>query len=508
MIIENEKKYSPDQINGSRRAVTTPYTGLGKLPPQAPDLEEAVLGGIMLEKEAILSVVEFLRAECFYKDNHQKIFTACHNLFTKGDPIDLLTIRAQLSKQGDLEMIGGAYYLTELTNRISSAANIEYHGRIVYQKWLQREMIRINTESIQVAFEDTTDVMELIENNQSALFKLSTYETGKQGKGISSLLDDAIKHLDIPASANLTGVGTGFTCLDDFTAGWQKAEFTILAARPAMGKTALMMQIARNAAVIHDVPTAVFSLEMSELQLTNRMIANETEIFLEKINKKTITEYDRQSLAGKLYKLRNSPLVIDDTPAITINQFRAKCIRLKRLHNIGFAVIDYLQLMRGDVNIKGNRDQEIGQITRGIKAVSKELDIPIIALSQLNRGVEDRPGAVKRPRLSDLRESGNIEQDADNVYFLFRPEYYGITVDEHNNSTAQMAELICAKNRSGPTLTLYLKFRGAVMRFENWVNPQAAQVISQFTPINEKPDNFIIKPSNMGETPDENEIPF
>lgn len=486
----------------------TPYSGLGKLPPQASDLEEAVLGGIMIEKEAILSVVEFLRGECFYRDNHQKIFTACHTLFTKGEPIDLLTIRSQLSKQGELEMVGGAYYLTELTDRVSSAANIEFHARIVYQKWLQREMIRINTESIQSAYEDTTDVLELIESNQSALFKLSTYESGKQGKSISDLLDDAIKHLGIPAVGNLTGVGTGFVCLDDFTAGWQKSEFTILAARPAMGKTALMMQLARNAAVVHGVPTAVFSLEMSEMQLTNRMISNETEIFLEKINKKTITDYDWQSLDDKLYNLRNSPLHVDDTPAITINQFRAKCIRLKRLFNIGFVVIDYLQLMRGDVNQKGNRDQEIGQITRGIKAVAKELNIPIIALSQLNRGVEDRPGAVKRPRLSDLRESGNIEQDADNVYFLFRPEYYGITADENNNSTAQMAELICAKNRSGPTQTLYLKFRGAVMRFENWVNTAAAQITTQFTPINERedlPTNFVIKPTSLF---DNDEAPF
>lgn len=474
MIFENDNQAStrttPDRR--SRISNPTPYSGLGKLPPQATDLEEAILGALMLEKDSLFQINDFLEIEHFYRDNHQKVFSAIKNLFQKGEPTDILKVTAQLRQQGELEMIGGAYYITELTNRVASAANIEYHARIVYQKFLQRDLIRICSDVINSAYEDTTDVLELIEHNQMALMRLSNFQTSQQSERIDTMIDAGLRELEKPVVAGLTGVGTGFSCLNDFTAGWQKGEVTILAARPAMGKTALAIQLARNAAVLYDVPTAVFSLEMTKSQLTKRMISNETEVFLNKINKKTLDEYDKQSLSGKLYALRNAPLHVDDTPALTTVAFRTKCIRLKKLFNIQFIVVDYLQLMRGvsaEGKNKGNREQEIGEITRCLKSVAKELDVPVLALSQLSRATESRPGASKRPMLQDLRESGNIEQDADNVLFLFRPEYYGLTADSDGNSTESLAELIWAKHRMGEIGTLYLKFRGAVMRFENWV---------------------------------------
>lgn len=502
---EKQSRLSNDQY---RTRLTPVHSGLGKLPPQATDLEEVVLGAIMLQRESMFQVNTFLLPECFYKDNHQKIYIAIQNLFQSGEPVDILTVTQQLRKQGELEMIGGAYYITELTNRIASGANIEYYARIIYQKYLQREVIRISSETIQQAYEDTTDVLELLEKNQLSVMNLTNFNTSKQSERIDSMIEEGIRELEKPTANGLTGVGTGFICVNDFTAGWQKGDLTILAARPAMGKTGLCMQFARNAAVLYGVPTVVFSLEMTKAQLIKRMIANETEIFLEKINKRTLTEYDKQSLDGKLYGLKNSPLYVDDTPALTTTEFRSKCIRLKMLYDIQLIIVDYLQLMRGvtaEGKNKGNREQEIGEITRCLKSVAKDLDVPVIALSQLSRNVESRPGAAKRPMLQDLRESGNIEQDADNVLFLFRPEYYGLTVDENNTSTESMAELIWAKHRMGETGTLYLKFRGAVMRFENWVNPVQVQDTSAFASLNPSDRMHIIAAPNLDEDP---ELPF
>lgn len=457
--------------NDRRRAITTPYTGMGKLPPQAVDLEELILGAMMLDKDAVFQVNDFLRAECFYKDSHQRIFSAIQRLLQKSDPVDIASVATELRAGGELEIVGGAYYITELTSRIVSGANIEFHARIVYQKFIQREMIRISTVVITDAYEDTTDIFELMEVNQMAMMKLSNFKTSQQSVRIDCMIDNALLELEKPVVGGLTGVGTGFTCVDDFTAGWQKGELTILAARPAMGKTALAVQMSINASVLYNTPTAFFSLEMTQGQLSKRMISSETEIFLEKINKRTLTDFDKQSLAGKLHKLRNAPFHVDDTPVLTTTAFRTKCIRLKKLYDIQLIIVDYLQLMRGvsaEGKNKGNREQEIGEITRCLKGVAKELDVPVIALSQLSRSVESRPGALKRPMLQDLRESGNIEQDADNVLFLFRPEYYGLT-EIDGGSTESMAELIWAKHRMGETGTLYLKFRGALTRFENWV---------------------------------------
>lgn len=844
--IEDNYEYK-SRVANERRRQTQAYSGLGKLPPQATDLEECVLGAIMLDKEAMFQVNDFLMADHFYKDNHQKIFKAIQTLSVNNDPIDIKTVTQTLRKSGELELIGGAYYITELTSHVTSGANIGYHARIVYEKYLSREAIRVGTEMVQSGYEDTSDVHELLESTQLNLMKLTNFTTSQQSSHIGEMITAGLIELEKPATNGLTGVGTGFIHVNNFTAGWQKGELTILAARPAMGKaqpldagvltpigfckigeltvgdticnsecgtqkvtgvfpqgikqtylvkfndgtetrccdehlwltysrherkfkqeptvknlkeireslitgsdnrknhsvdfvspvffsrqellihpyvmgvllgdaclknmnianpeldvirrmeallpdgtiikrrrggscptfgflnkkftgkkcslellvekyglggknspdkiippeylrnsfenrlellrglldtdgyvvdrhciefsttspwikigiidlvrslggratfkekqgqykkngeniickkyyrinisfttfdfipvtskkhqaryqysknklqkfitevipdkmeecvcisvsghdklyitdgyilthnTALAMQFARNGAVLYQVPTAVFSLEMTKAQLTRRMIANETEIFLERINKKTLTDYDKQILAGKLHLLRNSPLHVDDTPALTTVAFRTKCIRLKKLYDIQFIVVDYLQLMRGvtaEGKNKGNREQEIGEITRCLKAVAKDLDVPVIALSQLSRAVESRPGVAKRPMLQDLRESGNIEQDADNVLFLFRPEYYGLS-EIDGMPTQSLAELIWAKHRMGEIGSLYLKFRGAVMRFENWTNPNAEQIQAQFTPINEKPEV----------TPDD-EIPF
>lgn len=517
MIIESENAYNKpvdgyerQSEQASRRSrITTSYTGMGKLPPQAVDLEDAVLGALMLEKDALLNVNGFLIADHFYKDNHQKIFRVITQLFADGAPVDILTITQYLRRSGELEMIGGAYYITELTNRVASAANIEVHARIVFQKFLQRELIRIGTDVIQSGYEDTTDVLELIEHTQMQIFRLMSDQHGKQDASIGSMIDDCITELDTPAPNGLTGVGTGFRPLNDFNSGWQKAELTILAARPAMGKTALMMQWVRNAAILHDVPVAVFSLEMSKMQLTRRIIANESEIFLEKLNKKSLEPWERHQLGERVKQIREAKIYVDDEPAITATSFRSKCIRLKKKYNIGLIVIDYLQLMRGFEMVPGqrggNREQEIGQITRTLKGVAKELDVPVIALSQLSRATESRPGSHSKPKLSDLRESGNIEQDADNVYFLYRPEYYGISEDADGRPTAQMAELINAKHRNGKTGSIFMKFRGAVMRFEDWDTQEQIP----FGPTADAPPpavpagDFVIKPS-----PDDEELPF
>lgn len=478
MILETD-------YNQPKRITPAQNNGWGKLPPQAVELEEAVLGALMLDKESYLSIGDFLKAEMFYKDNHVKIFTAIQKLFTDSSPIDILTVRSQLVKQGELEMVGGAYYLTQLTERISSAANIEYHARIVYQKYLQREMIRISTDTIQAAYEDTTDIFDLHSNNQSEIFNLFSFTNGRNIDTIETLVNEGIEELSQPKVEGLTGIGSGFYELDDLTNGWQKSDLVIIAARPAMGKTAFVMQCARNAAVDFNKPVVVFSLEMAKRQLTQRLIAGETFIMLENIQKRNLEDYEKLRLKSATEKLRKSPLHVDDTPALSVELFRSKCIRLKKKFDIQLIIIDYLQLMTIAGSKKnGNREQEISKISAALKSVAKELNVPVIALSQLSRAVESRPGMAKRPMLSDLRESGSIEQDADQVFFLYRPEYYGITEDADGNSVHGLCELINAKNRHGATDTIKVKFIGKYTKFMDWIEK----------PISES--NFSISPSN------------
>lgn len=445
-----------------------PINYLGKVPPQATELEEAVLGALMLEKDALTNVIDILKVESFYKEAHKVIFQAILDLFTESQPIDLLTVTTQLRKNGALEVAGGAFYVTELTSKVASAANIEYHARIITEQSIKRELIRISSTIQKDAFEDTTDVFELLDAMEQSLFEISEKNIRKNYSDMRSIMRDAMTELEARKNQKdgLTGVPSGFTALDRVTSGWQKSDLVIIAARPAMGKTAFVLSVLRNAAVDHNRPVAIFSLEMSSVQLVNRLISSEAELDSEKIKKGTLADHEWAQLIHKTAKLSKAPLFVDDTPALSILELRAKCRKLKAQHDIQMVVVDYLQLMSGDSKggFGGNREQEIASISRALKKIAKELSIPVIALSQLSRAVETR-GGDKRPQLSDLRESGAIEQDADMVMFLYRPEYYGITEDEGGASTAGVGEVIIAKHRNGSLENVKLRFIGRYTKF-------------------------------------------
>lgn len=476
----------------------------GKLPPQANDLEEAVLGAFMIDRDAVTNAIEILRAESFYDDRHRLIFSAIRRLFEKTQPIDLLTVTEELRRMGQLEEAGGAYYITSLTNRVASAAHIEHHARIVAQKFIQRELIRISSEIVHDAYEDTTDVFELLDKAEQNLFNIADKNLRTSFSDINNLLSMTIKEIDEARKHEdaLTGCPSGFSALDRVTGGWQKSDLIIVAARPAMGKTAFTLSLARNAAVDFKKGVAVFSLEMSSQQIVKRLISAETEIPAEKIIKGNLAEHEMVQLVKLSGRLSEAPIFIDDTPAINIFELRAKCRRLKMQHDIQLVVIDYLQLMTaGDGNRNGNREQEISQISRSLKSIAKELNIPIIALSQLSRKVEDR-GGVKRPMLSDLRESGAIEQDADLVCFLYRPEYYGLDVDENGNPTKGVAEVIIAKHRNGSLENVRLRFVDKYIKFVDLDEMYAPQ---NLTPLaNVLPENkaTITRKSKMDDIDD------
>ncbi|MFC4872973.1 replicative DNA helicase [Negadavirga shengliensis] len=457
-----------ERIGNTRRRFIEQSSALGKLPPQAVDLEEAVLGALMLEKDALTAVVDILSPDSFYKDAHKHIYEAILDLFNEGEPIDLLTVTNQLRKNGKLELAGGAYHITELTSKVSSAANVEYHARIITEQAMKRDMIRIASEIQREAFEDTTDVFELLDKMEQSLFEISENNIKKNYVDMRSIMREAIVELEGKKGQKdgLTGVPSGFTALDRVTSGWQKSDLVIIAARPAMGKTAFVLSVLRNAAVDHSRPVAIFSLEMSSVQLVNRLISSEAELDSEKIKKGNLADYEWQQLIHKTGKLTSAPIYVDDTPALSILELRAKCRRLKAQNDVQLIVIDYLQLMSGDSKggNGGNREQEISSISRALKKIAKELNVPVIALSQLSRAVETR-GGDKRPQLSDLRESGAIEQDADIVMFLYRPEYYGITEDEDGNSTSGVGEVIIAKHRNGSLENVKLRFIGKYTKF-------------------------------------------
>lgn len=466
MVEKNSNK--TERLGTLRRRTGDPAAALGKLPPQAIDLEEAVLGALMLEKDALTAVVDILLPDSFYKDAHKMVYEAILDLFNAGEPIDLLTVTNQLRKNGKLELVGGAYFITELTSRVSSASNIEYHARIITEQAMKRDMIRIASDIQKEAFEDTTDVFELLDKMEQSLFEISENNIKKNYVDMRSIMREAIIELESKKGQKdgLTGVPSGFTALDRVTSGWQKSDLVIIAARPAMGKTAFVLSVLRNAAVDHNRPVAIFSLEMSSIQLVNRLISSEAELDSEKIKKGNLADYEWQQLIHKTGKLTSAPLFVDDTPALSILELRAKCRRLKAQNDVQLIVVDYLQLMSGDSkgNNGGNREQEISSISRALKKIAKELSVPVIALSQLSRAVETR-GGDKRPQLSDLRESGAIEQDADIVMFLYRPEYYGITEDEDGNSTSGVGEVIIAKHRNGSLENVKLRFIGKYTKF-------------------------------------------
>ena len=484
------KKYSPTSIAGIE---------LGKIPPQAVELEEAVLGALMVEKDLIIEVLDVLKPESFYKESNQRIFKAIVQLSIKLEPIDLYTVADQLRKTEELELVGGAVYLANLTSRVGSAAHLEYHSKIIAQKFIQRELIRVSTDIQNRAFDDTLDVNDLLDYSEMELFKVAEGNIKRETAPISILVNEALKTLEEAGKREdgLSGVPCGFTELDRMTSGWQASDLVIVAARPSMGKTAFVLSMARNMAVDRDVSVAFFSLEMSSLQLVNRLLVSESGIPHEKIRNGKLTAQEWTQLTVKIGDLQNSKIFIDDTPALSIFEFRAKCRRLKAQHDVGIIIIDYLQLMTGPTDSKGSREQEVSSISRSLKAIAKELNVPIIALSQLNRSVETR-GGNKRPQLSDLRESGAIEQDADMVLFIHRPEYYGFNVDEDGNSLVGLAEIIVAKHRNGATGDIKLRFRKEETKFTDMddlefpayavtSSSQSSQAVTYGSKMNEDP---------------------
>ena len=466
----------------------------GKLPPQALDVEQAVLGALMIDPEAVTNSIDILRPEYFYDPKHKVIYAAINNLFNRSEAIDILTVTNELKATGQLEVAGGAYYVANLTNKVASSAHIEEHTKIVQQKYIQRELIRIGSDITKNAYEDTSDPLELLDEAESKLLTIGENNFRSDYTDMKLLVDEAIKEVESisKVEGGMSGLPSGFPELDGMTSGWQKGTLLIMAARPGMGKTALALTMARNIAVDHKKPEAVFSLEMSSVELVTRLISAETRINGKKLKQGDLKDYEWQWLYSKVGPLTEAPLYIDDTPALSRFELRAKCRRLKQQHDIQMVFIDYLQLMRGGDAYKGNREQEISQISRQLKGLAKELKIPILALSQLSRAVETR-GGDKRPQLSDLRESGAIEQDADMVMFIYRPDYYG---QEQEGMVDGESELDIAKHRSGKTGKVKLRFIKEFAKFENMVTDMGGDAASAYQ--NMVPNPNFDNPAGMG----------
>ncbi|MEI8193929.1 MAG: replicative DNA helicase [Flavobacteriia bacterium] len=442
---------------------------IGRIPPQSVDLEQVVLGAMMLERNAVNETIDILHEASFYDPKHQYIFKAILDLFAATSPVDLVTVTERLAKNGELAAAGGAGYVSQLTNRVASSAHIQYHARIISERYIKRELIRISSEIIRDAYDDTKDVFDLLNQAESGLFQIAENNMTKQVNTMSKVVKDAIEEIEKARSNSdgVSGIPSGFVELDKITSGWQRSDMIVIAARPGMGKTAFVLSTARNTAVDHGMGVAIFSLEMSSVQLVKRLIAGESRIDSEKLRKGDLADHEFQQMHSRIVKLSTAPIFIDDSPGLSVFDFRAKCRRLKSQHNIELVIIDYLQLMSAkDGKNNGNREQEISTISRSIKEIAKELNIPIIALAQLSRSVEQRAGD-KKPMLSDLRESGAIEQDADIVSFLYRPEYYKIDKDENGNPNKDICEYIIAKHRNGKTDTVRMRFEAKYARFEN-----------------------------------------
>ncbi|NND94686.1 MAG: replicative DNA helicase [Flavobacteriales bacterium] len=461
---ELRTKKNIDRLNRPQSFASAAIEG-GKLPPQAIELEEAVLGAILMDSKALNEVIDALRMEAFYDPRHQQIFEAVTRLFNESKPIDILTVTEKVREMGHLDAIGGPFYISQLTNKVASTANAEVHARIITQKFILRELIRISSETIKEAYDETTDVFDLLDKTESRLFTVSEGNLKKSYDAMSALMKEAIHQIEevMKMEEGVSGVPSGFKDLDKVTSGWQRSDMIVIAARPGMGKTAFVLSMARNTAVEYQRPVAVFSLEMSSVQLVQRLISSETEISSEKLRKGTLRDDEFAHLHARIGRLSKAPIFIDDTPALSVFELRAKCRRLKQQHNIELIIIDYLQLMTAGGD-KGNREQEISTISRSIKSIAKELNVPVIALSQLNRSVETR-GGDKKPQLSDLRESGAIEQDADLVSFIYRPEYYGIHEYEDGLPTKGVGEFIIAKHRNGALDNIKLGFRAELAKF-------------------------------------------
>jgi replicative DNA helicase len=453
----------PDTRDIHRRA--------GRVPPHATDVEQSVLGALLLERDAIPKAVEILTEQSFYSTKHRRIFAAVTVLFEKSSPVDLITLTEELRRREQLEEIGGAYYLTELTTQVASAANVEYHARIIAEKYLLREMIETMTTLVGEAYDPSSDAFELLDKAEADIFQISDTQMRRPAVSMSDVIKTTLQQLEAihGKEGGITGVPSGFSRLDEYTSGWQRSDLIIVAARPSMGKTAFSLTCARNAALHPQNPTgvAIFSLEMGAEQLAQRLLTSEARIDAQAARTGRMKDHDWQKLARAAGRLSAAPIFIDDTPGLSVLELRAKCRRLKAEHDIGLIIVDYMQLMQGTPNSRqANREQEIAHISRSLKSLAKELNVPVVALSQLSRAVESR-GGDKRPQLSDLRESGSIEQDADVVCFIYRAERYGITVDESGNSTEGLADVIIGKQRNGPIGSVQLAFVNQYARFEN-----------------------------------------
>jgi replicative DNA helicase len=471
MEISSIGKDKKRRVKGSPDLSTLVY---GKVPPQARDLEEAVLGAIMLEKNAFDAASELLKPECFYVDSHQRIFAAMMGLQQKNMPIDILTVVEELRKRDELEVVGGPYFVTKLTNSVVSSAHIDTHCKILIQKFIQRELIRLSGEIIGDAYEDSTDAFDLLDEAESKLFDLTNSYVKGNFDEISNVLVTAVNRIEELRNKkdDISGVPSGFAKLDAVTNGFQSTDLIIIAARPSVGKTAFALNLARNAAMhpVRPTPVGVFSLEMSNAQLVQRILSAQSEVWMEKIARGRMDDHEMQQLYNKGVKaLSEAPIYLDDTAALNIFELRAKARRMVSRHKVGMIIIDYLQLMSGGGdNRNSNREQEISSISRALKGLAKELSVPIIALSQLNRAVEGRKEGNKIPQLSDLRESGAIEQDADMVMFLYRPEYYEINQNEMGESRKGETIIKIAKHRNGSLETIQLKGLLHIQKFVDW----------------------------------------
>ena len=444
---------------------------MGKLPPQAQELEDSVLGAIMLEKEAYGTVADLLRPEVFYKDQNRMVYEAIRELAGKEQPTDALSVAEKMRSLGTLEKAGGAVYIAELTRRVASAAHLRYHAEIIAKKATARDLIAMAAQIEEKGFDETQDVDELMQEAEAGIFEISQRSQKRDVTQIDPVIEEAFARME-KASRNdgsISGIPSGFHALDKITSGWQTPDLIIIAARPAMGKTAFVLSMAKNMAIDRNIPVAIFSLEMSNVQLVNRLIMNVCELEGDRIKTGKMNREEAMRLNTKINIMKGKPLYLDDTPSLSIFELRSKARKLVREHGIKMIIIDYLQLMNAQGAGFGSREQEVSIISRSLKALAKELDLPIIALSQLNRGVEARQGEEgKRPQLSDLRESGAIEQDADMVCFIHRPEYYHLYNDDKTGKDLRgLAQIIVAKHRNGATDSIWLRFRGKFAKFQN-----------------------------------------
>lgn len=444
---------------------------MGKLPPQAPELEDSVLGALMIEKDAYGTVADLLRPEVFYKDQNRLVYEAIRALAAKDQPIDILSVVEKLRSLGTLEQAGGAVYLADLTRRVASTAHLRYHAQVISQKATTRDLIALAAQIEEKGFDETQDTDELMQEAEAGIFEISQRSQKRDVTQIDPVIEEAFKRMEKAAKndGSISGIPSGFEALDKITSGWQTPDLIIIAARPAMGKTAFVLSMAKNMAIDRKIPVAIFSLEMSNVQLVNRLIMNVCEIEGDKIKTGKFNKEETRRLNTKVNHMTGAPLYMDDTPSLSIFELRSKARKLVREHGIRLIIIDYLQLMNAQGSSFGSREQEVSIISRNLKALAKELDIPIIALSQLNRGVEARQGIEgKTPQLSDLRESGAIEQDADMVCFIHRPEYYHLYSDEKTGKDLRgLAQIIVAKHRNGATDSIWLRFRGKYAKFQN-----------------------------------------